>query len=136
MDKLKKINIQSIKKILQIRGYKVSKKNESLVNIYYTVFASIFLVFVFYTIPLIKSFSSKVLIKNKIVINTSNKNFNRVLEGKQIELSKNNENDNVNYEELFIDIFNFDIEKNDTVRLSASTINQLFNNCSLLYFIS
>ena len=128
MDKLKKINIQSIKKILQIRGYKVSKKNESLVNIYYTVFASIFLVFVFYTIPLIKSFSSKVLIKNKIVINTSNKNFNRVLEGKQIELSKNNENDNVNYEELFIDIFNFDIEKNDTVRLSASTINQLFKD--------
>tara|TARA_Y100001970_G_scaffold291939_1_gene431129 strand:- start:935 stop:2053 length:1119 start_codon:yes stop_codon:yes gene_type:complete len=128
MDKLRKINIQTIKKILQVRGYKVSKKHQSLVNIYYTVGASIFLILIFYSIPFINSFSSKILIKNKIIVNTSNKNFNRVLEGKQIELNQNSENDNVNYEELFIDIFNFDIEEKDTVRLSASTINQLFKD--------
>ena len=35
MKKLKKINIQIIKKILQRRGYKVSKKNETFFSIYY-----------------------------------------------------------------------------------------------------
>ncbi len=128
MDKIKKINIHAIKKILQIRGYKVSKKQGSIDNIYYTLVASIFLVFIFYSIPFVINFSSKILAKDKIVINTSNKNFNRVLEGKQIELNKNIENDNINYKELFIDILNFDIEEKDTVRLSASTINQLFKD--------
>tara|TARA_Y100001970_G_scaffold52211_2_gene65983 strand:- start:3287 stop:4405 length:1119 start_codon:yes stop_codon:yes gene_type:complete len=128
MDKLKKINIQTIKKILQLKGYKVSKKHDSFTNIYYTLVVSIFLVFSFYLLPLVISFSSKVLVSDKIVINTSNKNFNRVLEGKDIELNDKNENDDVNYKELFVDVLNFDIEEKDTVRLSASTINQLFKD--------
>ena len=128
MDKLKKINIQSIKKILQKKGYKVSKKHESFLSLYYTTFASIFLIIVFYSIPYINNISSKILKKNKIVENTSNKNFNRVLEGKQIELDKNNESDIVNYDGLFLDVLNFDISEKDTVRLSASTLNQLFKD--------
>ena len=128
MNKLKKINIQTIKKILQRRGYKISKKNESFISIYYTAFASIFLILIFYAIPFVINISSKVFKKNEIVINTSNKNFNRVMEGKEIELEKNNENDEVNYKELFVDIFDFDISEEDTIRLSASTLNQLFKD--------
>ena len=86
MNKLKKLNIQAIKKILQRRGYKVSKKHESFFSIYYTAFASIFLILIFYAIPFVMNISSKVFKKNEIVINTSNKNFNRVMEGKEIEL--------------------------------------------------
>ena len=127
MNKLKKINIQAIKKILQRRGYKVSKKNESFFSIYYTAFASIFLILIFYAIPFVINISSKVFKKNEIVINTSNKNFNRVMEGKEIEL-ENKENDEVNYKELFVDIFDFDISEGDTIRLSASTLNQLFKD--------
>jgi hypothetical protein len=126
MDKLKKINIQIIKKILQRRGYKVSKKHESFFSIYYTAFASIFLILIFYAIPFVINISSKVFKKNEMVINTSNKNFNRVMEGKEIESEKNSENDEVNYKELFVDIFDFDISEKDTIRLSASTLNQLF----------
>ena len=128
MDKLKKINIQTIKKILQRRGYKVSKKHESFFSIYYTAFASIFLILIFYAIPFVINISSKAFKKNEIVINTSNKNFNRVMEGKAIELEKINENDEVNYKELFVDIFDFDISEGDTIRLSASTLNQLFKD--------
>ena len=128
MDKLKKINIQAIKKILQRRGYKISKKNESFFSIYYTAFASIFLILIFYAIPFVINISSKAFKKNEIVINTSNKNFNRVMEGKEIELEKINENDEVNYKELFVDIFDFDMSEGDTIRLSASTLNQLFKD--------
>ena len=128
MDKLKKINIQTIKKILSTRGYKVSKKNESFFSIYYTALASVSLILIFYLIPFVVSVSSKVFKKNEVVINSSNQNFNRVLEGKEIQLDKNNENEEVNYKELFLDIFDFDINEKDTVRLSASTINQLFKD--------
>ena len=126
MDKLKKINIQAIKRILQKRGYKVSKKKESFLSFYYTSYISIFLILIFYSIPLVINFSSKVLKKNAIIINTSNKNFNRVLEGKQIEVDQKNESDFVNKEELFMDILNFNIDEKDTVRLCASTLYQLF----------
>ena len=111
MDKIKKINIQTIKKILQRKGYKVSKKQESFLSLYYTAFASLFLILIFYTIPFVIDISSKVFKKNEIVINTSNKNFNRVLEGKEIELGKKSENDEVNYNELFVDIFDFDMNE-------------------------
>ena len=128
VEKLKKININTIKKILQLRGYKVSKKNNNFVSLYYTIFASIFLILIFYTIPFIVNTSSKLLQKNEIVLNTSNKNFNRVLEGKSIEKKQNHENDEVNYQELFVDIFDFELNEQDTVRLSASTLYQLFKD--------
>ena len=128
MNKLKKINIQTIKKILQRKGYKISKKNESFFSIYYTAFASIFLILIFYAIPFVINISSKAFKKNEIVINTSNKNFNRVMEGKEIESEKNSENDEVDYKELFVDVFDFDISEEDTIRLSASTLNQLFKD--------
>jgi len=128
MNNLKKINIQGIKKILQRRGYKVSKKNEGFFGLYYTAFASIFLILIFYAIPFFINISSKVFKKNEVVINTSNKNFNRALEGKKIESEKNNENGEANYNELFFDILNFDINEKDTIRLSASTLKQLFKD--------
>jgi len=128
MEKFKKLKIQEIKKILQKKGYKVSKKNESYLNFFYTTFAGISLVIVFYIIPLSINFSSKIFKKNEIVVNTSSKKFNSVLEGKHIEVDENNESDEVNYQGLFLDIFNFDLGEKDTVRLSASTINQLFKD--------
>tara|TARA_Y100000590_G_scaffold114640_1_gene130684 strand:- start:954 stop:2084 length:1131 start_codon:yes stop_codon:yes gene_type:complete len=132
MDKLKTINTKILKKILQRKGYKISKKNkfipENFLNFYFTACASIFLIIIFYSIPFVLNISSKILTKDKIVINSSNKNFNRVLQGKEIEIKKDKESDQVNYKELFFDIFDFDINEKDTVRLSASTLNQLFKD--------
>ena len=83
MDKFKKINIQTLKKILQVKGYKVSKKHQSLVNIYYTVGASIFLILIFYSIPFINNFSSKKGHKNK----PSNKLSPRITQQKRKDFS-------------------------------------------------
>mgnify|MGYP000899348131 CR=1 FL=1 len=83
----------------------------------------------FYSIPLIWSFSSKIFSKNEIVLNNSNKNFNKVLQGKEIESNSNiEENDEVNIKDLFTDVFEFNINEQDTVRLSASTLRQLFKD--------
>jgi len=133
MKKLAQINIQKIKKILQNKGYKIHKNQKTfpktLVNFFYTSIVAAFFVGFFYVAPFILDFSKKKFSKNEIVLNNSNINFNRVLEGKEIELNKNlKENDEVDFKDLFTDVFEFDINEKDTVRLSASTINQLFKD--------
>jgi len=133
MDKLKKINIQTIKKILQRKGYKVHKNQKTypkdLANFFYTAVAGAFFIGFFSVIPFIANFYEKKFSKNEVVLNNSNINFNRVLQGKEIEKNKSlTENDEVDFKDLFTDVFEFNINENDTVRLSASTLNQLFKD--------
>ena len=101
MNKLVKINIPKIKKLLQNKGYKIYKKQKKFskfsVNFFYTAIVGVFFVGFFYATPTVVDFSKKKFGKNKIVINNSNKNFNRVLEGKEIDENKNfNEDNEVN----------------------------------------
>ena len=133
MKKLVQINIQTIKKILQNKGYKIHKNQKTfpkiLVNFFYTSIVGTFFIGFFYVAPFILDFSKKNFSKNEIVLNNSNINFNKVLEGKEIELNKNlKENDEVDFKDLFTDVFEFNINEQDTVRLSASTIDQLFKD--------
>ena len=133
MKKLAQINIQKIKKILQNKGYKIHKNQKAfpkiIVNFFYTSIVGTFFIGFFYVAPFIIDFSKKNFSKNEIVLNNSNKNFNRVLEGKEIELNKNlEENDEVDFKDLFTDVFEFNINEQDTVRLSANTIDQLFKD--------
>jgi len=133
MKKLAKINILKIKKILQNRGYKIYKKQKTfpkdVVNFFYITIVGIFFIGFFYVTPFISSFAKKAFSKNQIVLNNSNINFNRVLEGKEIELNNNlEESDEVDFKDLFYDVFQLDIKEQDTVRLSASTIKQLFKD--------
>ncbi len=89
----------------------------------------VFFIGLFYTIPFVVDFSKKKFEKNKVVLNNSNSNFNRVLEGKEIKKNKNiDENDEVDFEDLFTDVLEFDSNERDAVRLSASTLNQLFKD--------
>ncbi len=133
MVKNKLLSIAKLKKILQNKGYKISSKNKfislKIGSIGNTFLASIFLITFFYFLPLVLKYSSNFFSEDKIVINSSNKNFNKVLEGKEIELN-NDENNNAKaeFKDLFYDVFEGDISEQDTVRLSASTINQLFKD--------
>ena len=133
MVKNKLLSIAKLKKILQSKGYKISNKHKlislDLGSIGNTFLVSIFLITFFYFLPLVLKYSSNFFSEDKIVINSSNKNFNKVLEGKEIEL-KGNETDNTKaeFKDLFYDVFESDISEQDTVRLSASTINQLFKD--------
>ena len=133
MQKLAKLSIIRLKKILQSKGYKIYKNQKTIPkifeNFFYITVVGVFLIGFFYFTPLVLDYSKKKLTKNKIVLNNSNINFNRVLEGKEIQNNKNiKENDEVDFKDLFTDIFEFDIKENDTVRLSASTLNQLFKD--------
>lgn len=132
MNKFRQINILKIKKILQSKGYKIYKKQKTLPKtsrsfIYTSAFA-FFLIGFFYTVPSVVDFSKKNFGKNKIVLNNSNINFNRVLEGKELKNEKLSENEEVDFKDLFTDVFEFDINEQDTVRLRASTLKQLFED--------
>jgi len=133
MNKIVKMNIPKIKKLLQSRGYKIYKNQQKFskfsVNFFYTTIAGIFFVGFFYLVPSVVDFSKKNFGKNKIVLNNSSVNFNRVLEGKEIKEDKKFIEDNeVNSNDLFTDVFEFNINEKDTVRLSASTLYQLFKD--------
>ena len=133
MNKLVQINIPKIKKLLQNKGYKIYKSQKKFskitVNFFYTTIVGFFFVGFFYIIPSVVDISKKKFSKNKVVLNNSSINFNRVLEGKEIEENKNfNEDNEVNSNDLFTDVFEFNINEKDTVRLSASTLNQLFKD--------
>ena len=131
MQGLTKINILKIKKILQNKGYKIYKNQKTIPktfeNFFYITIVGIFLIGIFSVTPFIIDFSKKKFNKNEIVLNNSSINFNRVLEGKEIQNNRNlKEDDEVDFKDLFTDVFEFDINEQDTVRLSASTLNQLF----------
>jgi len=133
MKNLAKINILKIKKILQNKGYKIYKKQKIfpkiIENFFYTAIVSIFFIGFFYVTPFVVDYSKKKFSKNKIVLNNSSLNFNRVLEGKDIQKNRNLiENDEIDFKDLFTDVFDFDVSEKDTVRLSASTLNQLFKD--------
>ena len=131
MKKFNQLTFSNIKKYLRERGYKVSKKNkiisEKFSSFYYLSLASIFLVSFFYFIPIVVNFYITNFTDNKIVVNSSNKNFNKVLEGKEIE-TKGEEAETADFKNLYYDVFDMDIDEKDTVRLSASTIDQLFKD--------
>ena len=131
MQKLAKLSIFKLKKILQNKGYKIYKNQKtipkSFENFFYITILGVFLIGIFYVTPFIIDFSKKKLNENEIVLNNSSINFNRVLEGKEIQNNRNlKEDDEVDFKDLFTDVFEFDINEQDTVRLSASTLNQLF----------
>ncbi len=132
MNKFRQINILKIKKILQSKGYKIYKKQKTLpktsISFIYTSAFALFLIGFFYTVPFVVDFSKKNFGKNEVVLNNSNINFNRVLEGKELKNEKLSENEEVDVKDLFTDVFEFDINEQDTVRLRASTLKQLFED--------
>ncbi len=131
MKKFNQLTFSKVKKSLRERRYKISKKNtiisESFSSFYYLSLVSIFLVSFFYLIPVAVNFYKTNFKDNKIVVNSSNKNFNKVLEGKEIE-TKGEEAETADFKNLYYDVFDMDIDEKDTVRLSASTIDQLFKD--------
>ena len=131
MKKFNQLTFSKVKKSLRERRYKISKKNiiisESFSSFYYLSLVSIFLVSFFYLIPVAVNFYKTNFKDNKIVVNSSNKNFNKVLEGKEIE-TIDEETETADFKNLYYDVFDMDINEKDTVRLSASTIDQLFKD--------
>ena len=119
------------KKFLNKKGLELFKKNNqikssnSFKSLSYTALSSLILIIIFFSSPLIVNFKNNLIIKSTEVKNNSKSNLEKVLTGKTIEPEQNDELDNL---QIFEDIFQYEDISTSTVRLSASTIKQLFKD--------
>ncbi len=131
-------NLNFFKQILLLRSkllfFKIQRKNLKIFKFFddrrigslpRILIASIFIVFSFYSLPLISNYTKK----NFMITNEFQNNSKSIL---AYTLNKKNEgtySDNeLNEKDLLIDIFSLNDLETDTVRLNASTIKQLFED--------
>ncbi len=120
-----------LQKFLSSRGIIIKKKSsfkfgfEKFKTLYLTGLSSLLIIIVAFIIPLISDVSPKVA-KN-LNINDSDKKFKKVLEGGEID-NKSKLDEGLDLSNILEDVFKFEEVPQDTVRLSAATIEQLFKD--------
>ena len=110
------------RKNLKIFKYFDDRRIGSIPRIFLT---SIFVIFSFYSVPAIISFTDKQRLNNKEFQNNSKAILAYTLNKKNNGTSAD---ENLNEKDLLIDIFSLNDLETDTVRLNASTITQLFED--------
>ena len=120
------------KKFLNKKGLELFNKsnqtksdNNSFRSFNYTFITSLILIVIFFLSPQIINVRNNLAIKSLEVKNDSKVNLEKVLSGKAIEDEQDEELDNF---QIFEDIFQYEDITTSTVRLSASTIKQLFKD--------
>ena len=132
--KNKLLYLKEIKRILLKKCYKFFKKKSKLIqsnfkSFYQTIFVGIFLIFIFAVIPKTITIATKIFSTSEVITNKSKSNFEKILKSKQLELKKvEKEKKKATFNDLFIDIFEFESVEGDAIRLSASTLKQLFED--------
>ena len=127
--KIKIFSISEIKKffnkkiILIIKKQKSDKKTSNLDSISRTFLSSLIIISIFSVTPLVVNFAEENIKLSKAYENDSKNKLTNLLENKNIKLDEN-----LNQKFLFDDIFTFDDQPADTVRLSATTIEELFKS--------
>jgi Bax protein len=113
------------KKVFKI--FAEDNKNEYK-KFYIFSLASVILIFSFFSLPSIVNYYDDNFAKNKTIINVSKKNFELTLRNKNNQIKKIDESSNL--ENVFddIDVFSSNEDNTNTSRLSASTIEQLFQD--------
>ena len=99
--------------------------NNSFRSFNYTFITGLILIVIFFLSPQIINVRNNLAIKSLEVKNDSKVNLEKVLSGKTIEGEQVDELDNI---QIFEDIFQYEDITTSTVRLSASTIKQLFKD--------
>jgi Bax protein len=129
MNKKKVFKLDQIKEFLLKKGFTIIKKKKFLSygtrSLYLTFLCSIGVVMFFFALPIIFEFKNNTVLISKEIENNSKSNFEKVLDGETLEKSSKID-EGLNLKNLFDDVFKFDDLPSDTVRLSASTIEQLF----------
>tara|TARA_B100000287_G_scaffold248596_1_gene233688 strand:+ start:49 stop:1161 length:1113 start_codon:yes stop_codon:yes gene_type:complete len=121
---IKKSILKNTNKILKIKKKPI---NNDLRSLYLTFFSSLFLIGLFSSLPLISSYTAKLIFDSKLIDNTSKIDFEKTMLGKDIN-KKSSEGDGLILKNLFDDVFNFEDTPSDVVRLNASTVEQLFED--------
>jgi|TARA_B110000114_G_scaffold176786_1_gene207843 Bax protein len=126
----RKISVLEIKKYLKENEFiifKKKKKNNSEKKSFYvlsrTLLSSLVIIISFIISPIILDFTKNNTFASKNFENNSKNNFNKTLKNKNLDLD-----DSLNKTFLFEDVLQFDEETIDAVRLSASTIEELFRS--------
>ena len=120
-----------LQKFLSSQGIILKKKSsinfgfEKFKTLYLTGFSSFLIIIVAFIIPIFSEFEPQVA-KN-LKINESNKKFKKVYEGGEIE-NKSKIDEGLDLSNILEDVFKFEEIPQDTVRLSATTIEQLFKD--------
>ena len=131
MNKKKPLKLDQIKDFLLKKGLTVIKKkkiiflNKDLRSLYLTILCSIGIIMFSFVLPAILEFKNNTILASKEIENNSKSNFEKVLDGEALQKSSEVD-EGLNLKNLFDDVFKFDDLPSDTVRLSASTIEQLF----------
>ncbi len=130
--KTQKINLKQLRKIISERGFVLKKKRNffnfnELRSLYYTIASSLVLILIFFLLPLSIDVKKELQVVKQSVDNNSKIDFQKVLEGKPLK-EKEDVDQILDTKNLFEDIFSFDEMPTDTVRLSASTVKELFKD--------
>ena len=131
MNKKNPLKLDQIKDFLLKKGLTVIKKKKIfflkkyLRSLYLTILCSIGIIMFSFALPIILEFKNNTILASKEIENNSKSNFEKVLDGEALQKSSEID-EGLNLKNLFDDVFKFDDLPSDTVRLSASTIEQLF----------
>ena len=137
MKNKKLLTLKEVKEFLFKKNFIIKKNNKSFKindfrSIYLTSISSLLVIMFFILSPIVINFQKDYLAASKEIKNNSKSNFKKILDGgASDELSKIDEG--LNPTNLFDDVFIFDELPEDTVRLSAATIQQLFKETD--YFL-
>ena len=126
---------KELKRVLSKQGIIIKRKPFSNINfrfdefksLYLTGVASFLIVMFSFIIPLSVDIDNQIASNNNSKINNSKKNFEKVLSGESVD-DKEKVDEGLDLSNILEDVFKFDELPEDTVRLSASTIEQLFKD--------
>ena len=126
---------KELKRILSKQGIVIKRKPFSNINfrfaefksLYLTGVASFLIVMFSFIIPLSVDIDNQIASNNNSKINSSKTDFQKVLSGEGID-DKEKVDEGLDLSNILEDVFKFDELPDDTVRLSASTIEQLFKD--------
>ena len=126
---------KELKRILSKQGIVIKRKPFANINfrfdefksLYLTGIASFLIVMFSFIIPLSVDIDNQIASNNDSKINNSKTDFEKVLSGESID-DKEKVDEGLDLSNILEDVFKFDELPEDTVRLSASTIEQLFKD--------
>ena len=124
-----KISITEIKKYLKKKNFNGSTKNKNnqirknFGSLSRTFVSSLAIIFIFFISPIINEFKNERIFFSKNFDNNSKNNLKKILENQESKLD-----DKLDKQYLFDDILAFDDLPNNSVRLSAATIEELFKS--------
>jgi len=129
------LTLKEVKKFLFDKNFIIKKNNKNskindLRSIYFTSVSSLLIIGFFISLPMVVNFKTNYIITSKEIKNNSKSNFKKILDGETLDGSNKSlkTDKGLNLKNLFDDVFLFDDLPADTVRLSASTIEQLFKD--------